>query len=90
MLPIVMAILAVTSIYAGILMFHQDSTVGFAGIFLGIVLLINPLLTTIRRMGASPGRRTAAPKSGSPRKKSPRKTHLKLVKQQDEESPTIH
>jgi hypothetical protein len=86
-----MSILAATSIYAGILMFHQDSIAGIAGVLLGVILLINPLLFAIRHLGASVGDDIRGAKSsGSPQKKSPKKNHLKLVRPQDEERPTIH
>ena len=91
MLPIIMSILAATSIYAGILMFDQNSTAGIAGVLLGIILIINPSLLVIRRFRGFVGNEFHGAKPGSPQKKTPKKNHLRLVKsEQDEERPTIH
>jgi len=91
MFPIVMSILGVTSIYAGILMFHQDAIAGTTGALLGIVLLINPFLIAVRQLRAFMGHEVRGAKSDSPPKKSPKKTHLKIVRsEQDEDRPTIH
>jgi hypothetical protein len=90
MFPIIMSILAVTSIYAGILMFNQDSIAGVSGVLLGIILITNPALLVLRRF-RTVGDGFHAAKPGDPQKKSPKKNHLRLVKSdQDEERPTIH
>jgi hypothetical protein len=91
MFPIVMSILAATSIYAGFLMFNQDSIAGIAGVLLGIILIINPSLLVIRRFRAFMGNGSHDARPAGPQKKSPKKPHLKLVRsEQDEERPTIH
>lgn len=91
MFPIIVSILAAASIYAGILMFDRDSIAGISGVLLGIVLLINPSLIAIRHLRVLMGHEKQGAKPASPQKKGPRKTHLKLVRpEQDDERPTIH
>jgi hypothetical protein len=86
-----MSILAATSIYAGILMFNQDSIAGIAGVLLGIILIINPSLLVIRRFKTVVSDGFHGAKPGDLQKKNPKKTHLRLVRsEQDEEQPTIH
>jgi hypothetical protein len=82
----ILLVFASILVYTGILTFDRDSAAGIACLALGIILSVNPLLRLIRQFGILPARKSSErPRSG--RKKS----HLKIVKPDDDKRPpTIH
>lgn len=82
----ILLVFALIVVYTGILTFRTDSTAGIALMVVGAVLIINPILYFIRYFGLMPAPRLAA-KPGAKRRKS----HLKIVKSDDDRRPpTIH
>lgn len=86
MISLILAILGAACVYAGIMMLNRDYLTGMAGIVVGIVLVSRPLLRGISYFRPVPntGTRTGRQKGRRP------KSHLKLVKSEDEKRPTIH
>jgi hypothetical protein len=87
MIPVVLFIFGAAFIYAGILMASQNASAGIVSALVGILMIIKPSVDAIRRFRALSGGMTAssrkAPGGG-------KKRHLKLVKTENEQKPTIH
>ncbi len=82
----ILLVFASIVVYTGILTFNADSTAGIVLVILGAVLFINPLLRLFRYFGV-PSSPKSTRRPGSRRKKS----HLKIVKPDDDRRPpTIH
>ena len=73
----------VTVIYAGILSLADDLSVGVGMVIIGGIFSALPIWNALGR-----GKASAGPKKPPARGK--RKVHLKVLKGEDEEHPTIH
>ena len=89
MLSAVLFIFGVTLTYTGYLAYGRDLAVGLTVAFIGLILIIKPLLDlrSYYRTHFSPPPRVDARKGGE--KKPAKKTHLKIVNSKDDK-PTIH
>ena len=83
----VLLLFGATFIYAGILMSPTDSGAGIACALVGLLLIVKPCWDVVQRLRARPGHNT---KAGRRNRGQGKERHLKLVKRDEEQPPTIH
>jgi hypothetical protein len=89
MISAILFFFGATLIYTGFLAANRDLTIGLAAAFIGLVLIAKPALKILMylRTHFFPGRAPGVQEKKQ--KVRTRKTHLKVVKSEDDK-PTIH
>ncbi len=83
---IISILVGATFIYGGILTLNNDREVGWTMVVVGGLLVAMPLWNSFRYFRNLSATRNEPPKTGRRRRKS----HLKVVRQDEDERPTYH
>jgi hypothetical protein len=90
MLRAIISFFGATLIYMGFLILNRDLTIALAAALAGLALIAKPALDAVKYL------RTYFAAASIPRgpereqKRRPGKTHLRIVKPEDDDRPTIH
>lgn len=90
MMSAILFFFGATLIYTGFLALGRDVTVGLAVALAGLVLVVKPALETLKYLKAHFAAVPSARGLQKEPKERTRKTHLRVVKPEDEDRPTIH
>jgi hypothetical protein len=90
MISAVLFFCGATLLYTGFLALDRDLTIALAVAFAGLLLVIKPALDALKYWKTHFSAAQSPHRPQKEQKVRPAKTHLKVVKGEDDDRPTIH